>query len=199
MKVIKRKYKQVLASIFMFFAMSNVVSAQGFGTFSKVEAGINGIGLALEMPISNKITIEPAIGFGPSYDMADDNSLTGKMGWHWALLEPSFHGSVYGKYFYDKTKRGKKNKSLWLNSGNFIGLKVKYVSRSLSSPQYYSNTILANLNWGSQFNLGKHWIYSYSVGLGYGYNMDDSYGLFYPAFDLKIAYILPFFGKGSGK
>lgn len=199
MKIIKGKYKRVLTFIFIFLGISNVISAQDFGTFPKVEAGINGIGLALEMPVSNKITIEPAIGFGPSYDMADDNSLTGKMGWHWALFEPSLHGSVYGKYFYNKTKRENKNKSLWLNSGNFIGLKVKYVSRSLSSPRYYSNTILTNLNWGGQFNIGKHWTYSYSIGMGYGYNMDGSYGLFYPAFDLKIAYVLPFFTKKSGK
>lgn len=51
MKEIKWKYKHVLTSIFIFFAISKVVSAQDFGAFSKVEAGINGIELALEMPV----------------------------------------------------------------------------------------------------------------------------------------------------
>lgn len=183
-------------SLIVFVIFSNIASAQDFGTFTKVEVGINGLGVALEMPVADRFTIEPAIGVGASYDLdKSDDSLTGKMGWHWAILEPSFHGSVYGKYFYNKAKRANKNKSLWINSGNFIGVKVKYVSKSLSSPQYYSNTILTNLNWGGQFNLGRHWMYSYSVGMGYGYNTDTSYGLFYPAFDLKIAYVLPFLNK----
>lgn len=165
-------------------------------TFQKLEAGINGIGVSLEMPVSHKITIEPFIGVGPSYDIHDeDYGLSNKIDYHWALLEPSFHGSVYGKYFYSKNSRIEKRKSLLFNSGNFVGIKVKYVSKSLSTPQYYYNTLILNLNWGGQFNLGKHWLYSYSLGLGYGRNLDTSYGLIYPAFDLRIAYVLPFFSK----
>jgi hypothetical protein len=156
----KKDRIQFLTLIITFFAISSIVSAQDYGTFYKIETGINGMGLALEIPIANKLTIEPAIGVGPSYSLnGDDDALTGKMGWRWALIEPSFHGAVYGKYFYNKNKRIDKNKSLRNNSGNFIGVKVKYVSKSLSTPQYYSNTILANLNWGGQFNLGRHWIY----------------------------------------
>lgn len=62
MKIIKEKYKQVLTCIFLFFTMPNMISAQDFGSFSKVEVGINGIALAMERPISNKITMEPTIG-----------------------------------------------------------------------------------------------------------------------------------------
>lgn len=177
-------------------SVSVVAYSQDLGTYQRVEAGINGFAIALETPIARKITFEGAIGLGPSYDLYDSgDALTDKIDWHWALIEPSFHASAYGKFFYNRNKRAAKNKSLLLNSGKFIGLKVKYVSKSLSDPQFYSNTLLTNLNWGGQGNIGKHWMYGYSVGLGYGYNMDESYGLFYPAFDVKIAYVLPFFSK----
>lgn len=164
-------------------------------TFEKIDLGINGLNVTVETPLSKKILGEFAIGVGPSYDFHDDDGLTNSMDYHWAILEPSFHASAYGKYYYNREKRLSKGKSLLLNSGNFVGLKVKYVSKSLSSPQFYTNTILANLNWGLQRNIGKHWTYSFSTGLGFGYNMDDSYSMFYPALDLKISYVLPFFDK----
>ncbi len=166
-------------------------------TYEKIDLGINGIGLSLETPLSRKILSEFAIGLGPSYDIYDEDGITQSMDWHWALLEPSFYCSAYGKFYYNREKRLNKGKSLLFNTGNFVGLKVKYVSQSLSSPQYYSNTLLANLNWGAQYALGKHWVYSFSFGLGYGYNMDTSYGMFYPAMDLKFSYVLPFFDKGK--
>ena len=156
--------------------------------------GINGLDFSIEIPVTEKITIEPAIGFGPSYDFTDKD--VGKEGWHWALLEPSVHTSIYGKFFYNRNKRMRKDRSLLFNSGNFIGAKVKYVSKPLTNDEYHgqTNTLIANLNWGGQRNIGSRWNYSYSVGLGYGRNLDYSYGTFYPAFDLKIAYVLPFWG-----
>ncbi len=180
------------------FCIAFTASSQELGTYQKIELGINGLGMSIETPISKRIALESTIGLGPSYDMyGDGEALTDKIGWGWALAEPSFHGSVYGKFFYSRNRRAERGKSLRLNSGNFIGVKVKYISKSLSEPQFYSNTLLANLNWGSQRNIGKHWLFSYSVGIGYGYNIDVPYGLFYPALDLKIAYVLPYFSKGS--
>ena len=60
-----------------------------------------------------------------------------------------------------------------LNSGKFIGVKVKYVSTPLTNDEYHgqTNTLIANLNWGGQHNICNHWNYSYSVGLGYGHNL----------------------------
>jgi hypothetical protein len=194
--VMKRKNIVHNLILIITLAIPCSLSSQEMGTFQKLEVGINGPAMSLEVPLSNRITVEPAIGLGPTYDLhSEEYGLAARIDWHWAILEPSFHASVYGKFFYDRNKRIVNRKSLSLNSGHFIGVKLKYISKSLSSPQYFSNTILANLNWGGQHNIGKHWLYSYSVGLGYGHNMDNSYGLFYPAFDLKIVYVLPFFSK----
>lgn len=187
-------------SFFVFlFAMiikASIVSSQSLQVVPKIGLGINGLDFSIEIPVAEKITIEPAIGFGPSYDFDNrPDAITSKMGWHWALLEPSVHASVYGKFFYNRDKRMSKSKSLLFNSGMFIGTKVKYVSKPLTSDEYHSqtNNLIVNLNWGGQRNLGKYWIYSYSLGLGYGYNLDYPRSVFYPAFDLKVAYVLPLF------
>ena len=184
-------------SFFVFlFAMllqASALSSQSLKTVPKVGLGINGLDFSVEIPLAEKISIEPAIGFGPSYDFSDMDAVTKKMGWHYALIEPSVHASMYGKFFYNRDKRISKGKSLLFNSGKFIGMKVKYVSKPLTTEKYHgqTNTLIANLNWGGQRNFGHHWNYSYSLGLGYGRNLDFAYDTFYPAIDLKVSYVLP--------
>ena len=182
-----------LVFLFVLFIQASTLSSQSLQTIQKIGIGINGLDVAMEIPLAENITIEPAVGLGPSYDISGWDS--GGVILHWALVEPSVHVSVYGKFFYNRNKRMLKGKSMLLNSGKFIGLKVKYVSKPLTDYEYHDmdNTLLANLNWGGQRNIGHHWNYSYSVGLGYGYNLDYSRSTFYPAFDLKIAYVLPWF------
>ena len=185
--------------LFALLTQTSAVSSQSLQTIPKIGIGINGLDFSVEIPVAEKITIEPAIGLGPSYDFSDKDALTKKIDWHWALLEPSLHASMYGKFFYNRDKRIRKTKSLLFNSGNFIGAKVKYVSKPLTSEEFHgqTNTFIANLNWGGQRNIGRHWNYSYSMGLGYGHNIESSYGTFYPAFDLKIAYVLPLFARNN--
>ncbi len=185
--------------LFALLTQTSAVSSQSLQTIPKIGIGINGLDFSVEIPVAEKITIEPAIGLGPSYDFSDKDALTKKIDWHWALLEPSLHASMYGKFFYNRDKRIRKTKSLLFNTGNFIGAKVKYVSKPLTSEEFHgqTNTFIANLNWGGQHNIGKHWNYSYSVGLGYGYNLDYSRSTFYPAFDVKVAYVLPLFARNN--
>lgn len=174
--------------------------SQELGTFHKVTIGINGLHTAVELPIGNKFTLEPAVGFGPSYTVDTNYSaLTDKIGWHWAVFNPSFHASLHAKYIYNRNRRAAKNRSLLLNSGNYLGIKVKYVSRALSSNKTYNNTLLTSINWGGQHSIGKSWIWGYSVGLGYASNLDYKSNVFYPSFDLSIGYVLPFFSKKKNK
>ena len=136
--------KNKLSFLVLLFAMlikASTVSSQSLQVVPKVGLGINGLDFSIEIPVAEKITIEPAIGFGPSYDFDDrQDAITSKMGWHWALLEPSVHASVYGKFFYNRDKRMSKDKSLLFNSGMFIGAKVKYVSKPLTSDEYHGQT-----------------------------------------------------------
>ena len=114
------------------------------------------------------------------------------MGWELYLLNSSVHAGINGKYFYNRDKRSLKGKSVRLNSGHFLGVKAKYVSPPLTHAIHFNhNVLLTNLNWGGQHNMGMNWIYSYLAGIGYGINLDVSYGTFYPVFDLKIGYVFP--------
>lgn len=187
--------KYSILSLILFLAIK--VPAQELQTLQRVELGLNGLVTSLEVPISNNVIIEPSIGLGPSYDIdKNQDGLTSKIDYGWALLEPSVHAALYGKLFVLRGKRERKGKSLKLNSGNYIGLKVKYVSKPLtSSHTYRTNTLLTNLNWGGQFNIGSHWNYGYSAGLGLAGNLDHTSWVLYPAFDIKIAYVLPLFDK----
>lgn len=184
-----------LVLLFAFLIQAGVLHSQSLQTIQKMGLGINGLDLAVEIPLAENITIEPAIGLGPSYDFWDDEIIMGRSGFHWALLEPSVHVSAHGKFFYNRDKRIRKRKSMLLNSGKFIGVKIKYVSKPLTNDEYHgqTNTLIANLNWGGQRNIGKHWNYSYFLGVSYGRNLDSSYGTFYPGIDLKVAYVLPLF------
>ena len=184
-----------LVLLFAFFVNVGVLNAQSLETIQKLGLGINGLDLAVEIPLAENITIEPAIGLGPSYDFREDDIFMGRSGFHWALLEPSVHVSAHGKFFYNRDKRIQKRKSMLLNSGKFIGVKVKYVSTPLTNDEYHgqTNTLIANLNWGGQRNIGKYWNYSYFLGVSYGRNLDSSYGTLYPGIDLKVAYVLPLF------
>ncbi|NLA63072.1 MAG: hypothetical protein GX857_07625 [Bacteroidales bacterium] len=184
-----------LVLLFTFLANAGVLHSQELQTIQKLGLGINGLDLAVEIPLAENITIEPAVGLGPSYNFWEDEIIMGRTGFGWALLEPSVHASVHGKFFYNRDKRRQKGKSMLLNSGKFIGVKIKYVSKPLTDYKYHgkANTLIANLNWGGQRNIGKHWNYSYFLGVSYGRNLDSSYGTFYPGIDLKVAYVLPLF------
>lgn len=186
--------KKLLFKCFLFcsFFITSTLYSQELQTVSRIGLGINGLDLSVEIPVANKISIEPSAGFGPSYSFSNSGPVAANMGWTWALLEPSIHAGIYGKYFYSRDRQILKGKSVRNNTGHFIGVKTKYVSKPLTNVIHgKQNVLLTNLNWGGQHNIGTRWNYSYSVGVGYGHNLDFSAGTFYPAFDVKISYILP--------
>lgn len=134
--------------LFAFLIQTSTLSSQSLQTIQKIGIGINGLDVAVEIPIAEKITIEPAVGFGPSYDFSEDDILMGRAGFGWALLEPSVHLSTTGKFYYYRNRRILKGKSMLLNSGKFIGVKIKYVSKPLTNSLFHgkSNTLITNLN-----------------------------------------------------
>ena len=184
----------LLVLLFAFLANAGVLHSQELQMVPQIGLGTNGLDFSLEIPIAEKFTIEPAIGLGPSYDFRDRDALFSKMGKHLILSAPSVHVSANGKFFFDRERRIRKGKSLLFNSGSFIGAKVEYVSLPLTSDKFHgqSNTLITSLSIGGQLNIGRYWKYGVTLGLGYGRNLDFSYGTFYPAYDFKVAYVLPF-------
>ena len=180
--------------LFFLLVQANILRSQSLQTIPKIGLGINGVDFSIEIPVDKKITIEPAVGVGPTYKKTDWDEYVPPSN-EISYFDQGLHVSMYGKYLYNRNRRLNKGKSLHLNSGNFIGMKVWYVSKPFNNEEYLYNTILVNLNWGGQRNIGRYWIYSYSLGLGWGYNIDIPYDCLHLAIDLKMAYVLPFLSK----
>lgn len=64
--------------LFALFIHLGALRSQSLETIPKIGLGINGLDFSIEIPVTEKITIEPAIGFGPSYDFSDKDALTKK-------------------------------------------------------------------------------------------------------------------------
>ena len=67
-----------LVFLFTLLIKTGTASSQSLHVAPKVGLGINGLDFSIEVPVAEKIAIEPAIGFGPSYDFSDKDALTKK-------------------------------------------------------------------------------------------------------------------------
>jgi hypothetical protein len=94
------------------------------------------------------------------------------------------------KYFYNRTWRNNQGKTTLLNSGNYIGLRLKYVTPSDSQTDFTRNSILTNIHWGIQRAIGTNWTFNSHIGIGYAQDIDYNFGTIYPTIDFKVSYIL---------
>ena len=95
--------KNKLSIFLLLFALifqANALYSQSLQTVPKIGLGINGLDFSVEIPVARKIIIEPAVGFGPSYDFYQNENQDGLMQLRWYIFNPSVHLSVYGKFFF---------------------------------------------------------------------------------------------------
>lgn len=178
--------------LFVFFAAA-LFSATGQSTPSnptpsnllKLDLGLQGIGLTYEPRLSDKLTMDISAGAGGAYDIAE-SSLT----YSFILTHPAFYFSLTPKYFYNKEKRIRKGKNTLLNSGNYIGLRLKYATPIEKQGDDVRNSFLVNAHWGMQRALGTRWIFNAHAGAGYALDVEYNFGTVYPALDFKFAYVL---------
>lgn len=155
-----------------------------------LDLGGQGIGLSYVPRLSNKITADISAGVGGGYDIGE-----GFLEINYAY--PAFYFSLTPKYFYNRQKRLDKGKEMLLNSGNYVGLRLKYVTASSKTVDVYGNSalvvyrnsILGNLHWGIQRALGQRWLFNFHVGAGYAQDIDYNFGTIYPALDFKFSYV----------
>ena len=57
-----------LTLLFALLTQASTLSSQSLQTIQKMGIGINGLELAVEIPVAENITIEPTVGLGLSYD-----------------------------------------------------------------------------------------------------------------------------------
>lgn len=158
---------------------------------AKVDLGLSGIGFTYQPKISNKIVLDLSGGIGGGYDVSEKS-------FSYYYSSPAFYFSVTPKYFYNIHSRMKKGKKTQLNSGNYIGVRLKYSTPlNPSEPNlwldpfktdYAYNTILTNIHWGIQRAIGRNWLFNTQVGVGYARSIKYNTGTIYPSLDFTFGY-----------
>jgi hypothetical protein len=157
-------------------------------SLTKLDLGLQGIGLSYEPRLSNKMTVDISAGVGGGYDIAGGSIEIN-------YLKPAFYFSLTPKYFYNMPSRILKGKKTILNSGNYIGLRLKYVTPTDKQSDFTGNSILINVHWGIQRAISNHWTFNAHIGAGYARDIDYDFGTIYPAIDFRFSYIFFKFKK----
>jgi hypothetical protein len=157
-------------------------------SLTKLDLGLRGIGFSYEPALGNKIAIDLSAGFGGGYYVSDNY-----FEYRWIILDPAFFVIVNPRWYYNRLKRLDKGKNMIGNAGNYLGLAIKYASSTIGGSPDISDALLFNLHWGLQRAMGNTWVFNTHFGIGYAIDATDlnkSPGAFYPAFDIRFAYLL---------
>jgi len=165
----------------LFAQTSNTEST--LSSLAKLDLGLQGIGVTYEPRLSNKMTVDLSAGAGGGYDI-------GEGALNIDYLKPALYLMITPKYFYNRQKRILNGKKSQLNSGNYIGLRLKYVTPNDRQSDYTRNSILVNIHWGIQRAISNRWTFGAHAGAGYAQDIDYNFGTIYPAIDCKFSYIL---------
>lgn len=151
----------------------------------KLDLGLQGIGVTYEAGLSKKITLDLSAGAGGGYDIAE-----GSIKYRIYFFKPAFYFSVTPKYFYNRYSRSLKEKTTHLNSGNYIGVRLKYITPHTRKNDFTRNSFLVNAHWGIQRAINSNWLFNAHAGVGYAQDIDYNFGTIYPSIDFKISYAL---------
>jgi hypothetical protein len=154
-------------------------------TIMKVDGGTTGLGLSFETPVSSEFLVELETGLGGGYVVGKS-----KVEYLTNYEDPSLYGAAKGNFYFNREKRYKNGNTLTQNSGNFVGLGVKYTSPGLFRNLRPNNVILTDLHLGIKRAFDKNWSFSGIVGVGYAQNLDWKNNSDYPGGEVKITYLL---------
>jgi len=185
----KRQIFTLLLASSCLIAAAQNNSSNELRPLTKFNLELQGFSFSAEPKLGKSSTIDFSAGIGTGgYDIwrssfnyiVDPSSPTGFI-------------SITPKFYYNRNKRMAKGKTGDLNSGNYIGLRVKYTSRGIAEDTQVWDALLFNVHWGMQRAIGNRWTLNTHFGLGYAIDavdMNNSAGTIYPALDLKFSYIL---------
>ena len=174
-----------LISQSFFSAAKNEKNENDLEKLVKVDIGLQGVGFTFEPVLNRKTTIDLSFGAGGGYDVWESG-----VGYEWNILQPAFYFSVTPKYYYNRQKRNNEGKLSRLNSGNYMGLRVKFTTPSVAPNDALRESLLVNLHWGIQRAIAKRWTLNSHVGAGYAQDLSSQFGTVYPSIDFKFSYYL---------
>jgi hypothetical protein len=155
-------------------------------SLTKLDLGLQGVGLSYEPRLSNKLTIDFSAGAGGGYSISESS-----LSYKWPLLQPALYFMITPKFYYNRKKRIAKGKNFQNNAGNYFGLRLKYTTENNTSD--YSSQVyqsgLINLHWGMQRSMSNKWILNLHAGAGYATDIGSGWGTVYPAVELKFSYL----------
>ena len=136
-----------------------------------IQTGLLGIWVHNEMKLTNQIALRTEFGVNASIFGGNFYPKTG------FLMTPVI--SVEPRWYYNLERRLSKSKSISGNSGNFVSLQTSYHPDWFVISNYDNlktfNLITIIPTWGIKRNIGKHFTYETSIGVGYGYQFRGEY------------------------
>lgn len=162
----------------------------------KLELGLHGIGLAYEMPFSEKWSANLSTGLGGGYSIYGNDFRS-----TFVINQPVAYFKSEFRYTYNRNKRLAKAKPMLNNAGNYVAFQTKYTTRRVfGSPSTFDNfggdydylnrTLLNEVHWGIQRPVGHKFLFNLHLGLGYAADFDFNDSQLYPAAGVQFAYIL---------
>lgn len=190
--------KNMLLLVFLIFSFKafaqfdDTVQSVKLERIARLEAGLHGIGVGLELPFSEKWSASLSTGLGGGYSVYAEHFQS-----TFIINQPvAFFKSEF-KYTYNRSKRLSKSKSLLNNAGNYIAFQTKYTTRRVFGSNAWdefndplNRTLLNEAHWGIQRPLGKKFIFNFHVGLGYAADLDYVDSQVYPSAGVQFAYVL---------
>jgi len=180
--------RQIFTLFFITLGFISLAQNTKLRPLTKLDLGLQGIGLGFERRLGNSTSIDLSAGIGGGYDIWE-NSFTYVI----EMFSPSGYISVNPKFYYNRKKRIAKGRSVELNGGNYIGIRIKYTTRGIAENPGAWDALLFNLHWGLQRAIAERWTVNTHLGIGYAVDavdLNNSAGTFYPALGLSFSYVL---------
>ncbi len=166
------------------FAYSQNEGNDNLTKFGRINLGIHAIEFSYELPVSNKFVWENNLGIGLGMNTNGDMAH-----YNLAFDKPTPYLKSELKFVYNRKKRMLKERKIYNNSGNYIGLQAKY---SFGNKNVYdlNQSVLTEIHWGIQRNLGRKFLFNTHIGLGYLWDFDNSSGEISPTLGVRFGYRL---------
>ena len=168
-------------------------------SLTKIDLGLQGIGLSSERRLGRRSIIEFSAGLGGGY------AITGKdFTYTFNISAPELYLSINPRFYYNTQKRINSNKSIAGNTGNYFGMRLKYVTEDLvkDHDEVYTpkglitttgpvwDALLLNVHWGLQRPISKRWLVNAHVGPGFSVAAHYfGYNRIYPSLEARLSYL----------